>query len=46
VYLLGTTQFAGGTDSTGKAARATINALTASTTNRQSFAQVGMRHKF
>ncbi|MFK4447596.1 putative porin [Caballeronia udeis] len=46
VYVLGTTQFASGTDSTGQAARATINALTASSTNRQSFAQVGIRHKF
>lgn len=46
VYVLGTTQFASGTDSTGHAARATINALTASSTNRQSFVQVGIRHKF
>ncbi|MDN7182536.1 porin [Caballeronia sp. SEWSISQ10-4 2] len=46
VYALGTTQFASGTDSTGQAARATINALTASSTNRQSFVQVGIRHKF
>ena len=46
VYVLGTTQFASGTDSTGHTARATINALTASSTNRQSFVQVGIRHKF
>lgn len=46
VYVLGSTEFAGGTDSTGRAARATLNALTASSTNRQTFVQVGIRHKF
>lgn len=46
VYVIGSTQFASGTDSTGRAARATLNALTASSTNRQTFVQLGMRHKF
>ena len=46
VYVIGSTQFASGTDSTGHAARATLNALTASSTNRQTFVQVGVRHKF
>ncbi|MBU9597975.1 porin [Burkholderia multivorans] len=46
IYILGSTEFASGTDSTGRAARATLNALTASSTNRQTFVQLGMRHKF
>jgi predicted porin len=46
VYIISSTQFAGGTDSTGRAARATLNALTASSSNRQMFVQLGMRHKF
>ncbi|HEX7932884.1 MAG TPA: porin [Paraburkholderia sp.] len=46
VYVIGSTEFAGGTDSTGKAARATLNALTASSSNRQTFVQLGIRHKF
>ncbi|OLL31270.1 porin [Burkholderia sp. SRS-W-2-2016] len=46
VYVISSTQFAGGTDSTGHAARATLNALTASSTNRQTFVQLGIRHKF
>lgn len=46
IYVLGSTEFASGTDSTGHAARATLNALTASSTNRQTFVQLGIRHKF
>ncbi|CAN7780319.1 porin [Paraburkholderia hospita] len=46
VYILGSTEFASGTDSTGRPARATLNALTASSTNRQTFVQLGIRHKF
>lgn len=46
VYVIGSTQFASGTDSTGRAARATLNALTASSTDRQTFVQLGIRHKF
>jgi predicted porin len=46
VYIISSTEFAGGTDSTGRAARATLNALTASSSNRQTFVQLGMRHKF
>jgi len=46
VYVIGSTEFAGGTDSTGKAARATLNALSASSSNRQTFVQLGIRHKF
>ncbi|WP_370653493.1 porin [Caballeronia sp. Lep1P3] len=46
VYVISSTEFAGGTDSTGRAARATLNALTASSSNRQTFVQLGIRHKF
>ncbi|MBB5499343.1 putative porin [Paraburkholderia sp. MM5384-R2] len=46
VYVISSTEFAGGTDSTGKAARAALNALTASSSNRQTFVQAGIRHKF
>ncbi|MEM5339807.1 porin [Paraburkholderia azotifigens] len=46
VYVISSTQFASGTDSTGHAARAALNALTASSTNRQTFVQLGIRHKF
>lgn len=46
VYVISSTQFASGTDSTGRAARATLNALTASSSNRQTFVQLGVRHKF
>ncbi|QGZ65128.1 porin [Paraburkholderia acidisoli] len=46
VYVIGSTEFASGTDSTGHAARATLNALTASSSDRQTFVQLGMRHKF
>ncbi|MEZ2350905.1 porin [Caballeronia sp. RCC_10] len=46
VYIISSTQFAGGTDSTGRPARATLNALTASSSDRQTFVQLGVRHKF
>ncbi|MGF7001167.1 porin [Paraburkholderia sp. GAS32] len=46
VYVISSTQFASGTDSTGHAARATLNALTASSSDRQTFVQLGIRHKF
>ncbi|MGR3910552.1 porin [Burkholderia sp. SR8] len=46
VYVISSMQLASGTDSTGHATRATLNALTASATNRQTFVQLGMRHKF
>ncbi|MCG5074819.1 porin [Paraburkholderia tagetis] len=46
VYIIGSTEFASGTDSTGRKARATLNALTASSNDRQTFVQVGVRHKF
>jgi hypothetical protein len=44
--VISSTQFAGGADSAGHAACATLNALTASSTNRQTFVQFGIRHKF
>ncbi|MFM0394524.1 porin family protein [Paraburkholderia phytofirmans] len=43
IYVPGSTEFASGTDSTG---HATLNALTASSMNRQTFVQLGIRHKF
>lgn len=47
VYLIGVYQHASGTDSTGKApAVAAINGLSASSTQNQFTARVGIRHKF
>ncbi|MDR5741161.1 MULTISPECIES: porin [unclassified Caballeronia] len=46
VYIISSTQFADGTDSTGRPAHATLNALTASSSDRQTFVQLGIRHKF
>ncbi|MGI4861577.1 MAG: porin [Janthinobacterium lividum] len=46
VYILGAYQHASGTDSRNKAAVASINGLTASTTNSQATIHIGLRHKF
>jgi predicted porin len=46
VYVLGSYQVAGGTDSTGKAAVATILTASPSSTNRQAFIMAGLRHTF
>ncbi|RQR79180.1 porin [Burkholderia sp. Bp9012] len=46
VYIVGMIQKASGTRSTGGPAVAAINGLTASSSNRQALARVGMRHKF
>lgn len=46
VYLSAVYQTASGTDSTGKSAVAAINAQTASTSDRQAFVRIGIRHKF
>jgi predicted porin len=46
VYLVGIYQHANGTDSTGDAARASINLLTASNGNNQSTVRIGIRQKF
>lgn len=46
VYVVGMMQKASGTQSTGGPAVAAINGLTASSSNRQTLARVGMRHKF
>jgi predicted porin len=46
VYLVGVIQHASGTDSTGKQAVASINALTPSTSNQQTTVRLGLRHKF
>jgi predicted porin len=46
VYATGTYQKATGTDSTGKAAVASINGVTPSTSDRQAVIRVAIRHKF
>lgn len=46
VYVSAVYQTASGTDSTGKSAVAAINAQTASSSNRQAFVRIGLRHKF
>ncbi|WP_321957683.1 porin [Paraburkholderia bannensis] len=46
VYLIGVFQHASGQDSTGKAAVAAINNITASTSNNQFTTRIGIRHKF
>ncbi len=46
VYAIGVYQHALGYDSTGKAAVASINNITASTSPNQVAAQIGIRHKF
>ncbi|NKJ49135.1 porin [Burkholderia sp. SG-MS1] len=46
IYLVGLYQHASGTDSTGHAARANLNQLTASTTSNQTAAIAGIRMKF
>jgi predicted porin len=46
VYLIGVYQHASGTDSTGEAARASINGLTPSSSDSQATVRVGIRHKF
>lgn len=46
VYLVGVYQYAKGHDSTGEDARASINGLTASSSDRQAYVRVGIRHKF
>ncbi len=46
VYVIGVYQHASGTDSTGHAAVASINLLSASTTDNQATVRFGIRHKF
>ncbi|AET94058.1 outer membrane protein (porin) (plasmid) [Burkholderia sp. YI23] len=46
VYFVGTYQRASGTDSTGREAVASINQLTASTTDHQTALRIAIRHKF
>ncbi|SAK96022.1 outer membrane protein (porin) [Caballeronia hypogeia] len=46
IYATGTFQKASGTDSTGKAAVASINGVTPSVSDRQVVVRVAMRHKF
>jgi predicted porin len=46
VYLVGVYQTATGTDSTGNSAVAVINTQGASSSDRQAFVRVGIRHKF
>ncbi|MBP0640051.1 porin [Cupriavidus sp. AcVe19-6a] len=46
VYIISATQNASGTDSTGKSARATLNTQAASGSDKQTFVQIGLRHKF
>ncbi|MBN3756284.1 porin [Paraburkholderia sp. Tr-20389] len=46
VYLAAVYQKASGTDSTGKSAVAAINTQTASTSDKQVFVRIGIRHKF
>lgn len=46
VYVVGIYQKASGTDSTGGDARAAINGLTPSSSDRQATVRIGIRHKF
>jgi predicted porin len=46
VYVVGIYQKASGTDSTGGDARASINGLTPSSSDRQATVRLGIRHKF
>ncbi|SDV49395.1 porin [Chitinasiproducens palmae] len=46
VYIIGVFQKAKGNDSTGQSAVASINGLTASSSDRQAYVRVGVRHKF
>jgi predicted porin len=46
VYVIGIYQHASGTDSTGAPARASINLLTASSSDNQSTVRIGIRQKF
>jgi predicted porin len=46
VYMVGVCQKASGTDSTGKAAVASISQITPSSTNRQAALRIAIRHKF
>jgi predicted porin len=46
VYVIGVLQHASGTDSTGQAARASINGLSPSSTNQQATVRLALRHRF
>jgi predicted porin len=45
-YVIGVLQHASGTDSTGHAARAALNGLTASSSDQQAAVRIAIRHKF